>query len=31
MGFVDADENRIDATLLGKRVVQLYLDPDSAF
>ena len=31
MGFVDADENRIEATILGKRVVQLYLDPDSAF
>jgi len=31
MGFVSADENRIDATLLGKRVTELYLDPMSAF
>ncbi|MCR4335323.1 MAG: DEAD/DEAH box helicase [archaeon] len=31
MGFVDADENRIDATPLGKRVTELYLDPMSAF
>jgi len=31
MGFVKADENRIDATPLGKRVTELYLDPMSAF
>ncbi|HIH09193.1 MAG TPA: hypothetical protein HA254_00830 [Candidatus Diapherotrites archaeon] len=31
MGFVELSEKRIDATLLGRRVAQLYLDPVSAF
>ncbi|VVC00383.1 ATP-dependent DNA helicase Hel308 [uncultured archaeon] len=31
MGFAKADENRIEATPLGKRVAELYLDPLSAF
>ncbi len=30
MGFVKASEKRIDATPLGKRVAELYLDPVSA-
>ncbi|MFH0714198.1 MAG: DEAD/DEAH box helicase [Candidatus Diapherotrites archaeon] len=30
-GFVKADEKRFQATLLGKRVSELYLDPLSAF
>jgi helicase len=31
MGFIQADEKRIEATALGKRVSELYLDPQSAF
>ncbi len=31
MGFIDASESRIDATPLGRRVAELYLDPVSAF
>ena len=31
MGFVESTERRIDATPLGRRVAELYLDPVSAF
>ena len=31
MGFLDGDENRFEATPLGKRVSQLYIDPQSAY
>lgn len=31
MGFVEANEKRITATALGRRISELYLDPQSAF
>ena len=31
MGFVVSDSKKIEATALGKRVSELYLDPQSAF
>ena len=31
MGFVKSSDKRIDATVLGRRVAELYLDPLSAF
>lgn len=31
MAFIKTTDKRIDATLLGKRVTELYLDPESAF
>ncbi len=31
MGFIATSNERIDATPLGKRVTELYLDPESAF